>query len=87
MKSPITFDACAQKVNPPRTLTFSELTKSLDTLKVLLDQKLYYVESVDTVDTVYSENHVPSLKQYLSRRERTAGVYPVIATIPWVKRR
>ncbi|RAH39862.1 terpene synthase family protein [Aspergillus brunneoviolaceus CBS 621.78] len=54
------------------------------TLKVLLDQKLYYVESVDTVDTVYSENHVPSLKQYLSRRERTAGVYPVIATIPFI---
>ncbi|RAH66566.1 terpene synthase family protein [Aspergillus aculeatinus CBS 121060] len=52
--------------------------------EVLLDQKLYYVESVDTVDTVYSENHVPSLKQYLSRRERTAGVYPVIATIPFI---
>ncbi|PYI35303.1 terpenoid synthase [Aspergillus indologenus CBS 114.80] len=58
--------------------------RSKDTLEVLLRQKLYYVESVDTVDTVYSGNHVPSLKQYLSRRERTAGVYPVIATIPFI---
>ncbi|OJK00807.1 hypothetical protein ASPACDRAFT_1855353 [Aspergillus aculeatus ATCC 16872] len=61
-----------------------QANKSLDSLKVLLDQKLYYVESVDTVDTVYSGNHIPSLKQYLSRRERTAGVYPVIATIPFI---
>ncbi|RAH78356.1 terpenoid synthase [Aspergillus japonicus CBS 114.51] len=58
--------------------------RSKDTLKVLLRQILYYVESVDTLDTVYSRNHVPSPKQYLSRRERTAGVYPVIATIPFI---
>ncbi|PYH40050.1 uncharacterized protein BP01DRAFT_262721, partial [Aspergillus saccharolyticus JOP 1030-1] len=56
---------------------------SKDSLKVLPDQELYY-ESVDTVDTVYSGNHTPSLKQYLSRCQRTAGVYQVIATIPWV---
>jgi hypothetical protein len=34
------------------------------------------------VDTICAEDCVPTVAQYWRRRERTAGVYPVIATIP-----
>ncbi|KAL4741654.1 terpenoid synthase [Aspergillus similis] len=54
------------------------------TLMILLEQKLFYVSSVDTVDTLFRGDHVPSLTDYWRRRERTAGVYPVIATIPFI---
>ncbi|OGM44849.1 hypothetical protein ABOM_006119 [Aspergillus bombycis] len=57
---------------------------SRETLEVLLDKKLFYVSSVDTVDTIYAEDQAPSLIKYWRRRERTAGVYPVIATIPFI---
>ncbi|KAL4906192.1 hypothetical protein BDW74DRAFT_177213 [Aspergillus multicolor] len=57
---------------------------SQDTLSVLLEQKLFYVSSVDTVDMLFRGNRVPSLAEYWERREQTAGVYPVIATIPFI---
>lgn len=56
--------------------------QSLETLMILLEQKLFYVSSVDTVDILFRGNRVPSLAEYWIRREQTAGVYPVIATIP-----
>ncbi|RAH55297.1 terpenoid synthase [Aspergillus piperis CBS 112811] len=40
--------------------------------------------TVDCVDSIYSDDEIPSLQQYWCRRERTAGVYPVIATIPFI---
>ncbi|GAQ02980.1 hypothetical protein ALT_0301 [Aspergillus lentulus] len=52
--------------------------------EVLLESKLFYVSSVDTVDTICAEDCVPTVAQYWMRRERTAGVYPVIATIPFI---
>ncbi|KAL4811604.1 terpenoid synthase [Aspergillus spinulosporus] len=57
---------------------------SQETLMILLEQKLFYVSSVDTVDMLFRRNHIPSLAEYWSRREQTAGVYPVIATIPFI---
>ncbi|GLA57814.1 hypothetical protein AtubIFM55763_003020 [Aspergillus tubingensis] len=57
------------------------VTKSV-TRKVLLAAMIDYVSSVDYVDSIYSDNKIPSLQQYWSRRDRTAGVHPVIATIP-----
>ncbi|GFG17844.1 (+)-germacrene D synthase [Aspergillus udagawae] len=57
---------------------------SEETCEVLLENKLFYVSSVDTVDTICHGDCIPSLAQYWSRRERTAGVYPVIATIPFI---
>ncbi|GKZ61969.1 terpene cyclase [Aspergillus niger] len=43
-----------------------------------------YVSSVDEVDSIYSGGEVPSVQQYWCRRDRTAGVHPVIATIPFI---
>lgn len=59
------------------------VTKSV-TRKVLLAAMIDYVSSVDYVDSIYSDNKIPSLQQYWCRRDCTAGVHPVIATIPWV---
>ncbi|KAL4971598.1 terpenoid synthase [Aspergillus desertorum] len=57
---------------------------SKETLTILLEQTLFYASSVDTVDALFRKNHVPSLMEYWRRREQTAGVYPVIATIPFI---
>ncbi|KAF9885849.1 hypothetical protein FE257_012321 [Aspergillus nanangensis] len=57
---------------------------SRETLELLLKMKLFYISNVDTVDTVFHANRIPSLTQYWKRREHTAGVYPVIATIPFI---
>jgi hypothetical protein len=43
---------------------------------------LAYISSVDTVDAICFDEKVPSVEEYWERRELTAGVYPVIATIP-----
>ena len=44
-----------------------------------------YVASVDNVDSLYNNGRrIPTLQEYWERRECTAGVYPVIATIPYV---
>ncbi|PYH75275.1 terpenoid synthase [Aspergillus vadensis CBS 113365] len=50
----------------------------------LLAAMIDYAWSVDYVDSIYSEDTIPSLQQYWCRRERTAGVHPVIATIPFI---
>ncbi|KAL4862196.1 hypothetical protein BDV12DRAFT_207368 [Aspergillus spectabilis] len=57
---------------------------SREALEVLLEQKLFYLSSVDTVDVLFRGDQVPSLTEYWRRREQTAGVYPVIATIPFI---
>ncbi|KAL2864293.1 terpene synthase family protein [Aspergillus lucknowensis] len=57
---------------------------SRETLQVLMEKKLLYVSSVDTVDVSFQGKCIPSLTQYWRRRDRTAGVYPVIATIPFI---
>ncbi|KAE8381259.1 isoprenoid synthase domain-containing protein [Aspergillus bertholletiae] len=58
---------------------------SKETRAVLLKHMREYVASVDNVDSLYSnDNTIPSLEEYWERREHTAGVYPVIATIPFV---
>ncbi|KAF9893955.1 hypothetical protein FE257_008926 [Aspergillus nanangensis] len=57
---------------------------SREILELLLEKKLFYISSVDTTDTLFYANQVPSLMQYWKRRECTAGVYSVIATIPFI---
>ncbi|EHA19747.1 hypothetical protein ASPNIDRAFT_39174 [Aspergillus niger ATCC 1015] len=57
---------------------------NLVTRKVLLAAMIDYVSSVDGVDSIYSEGEIPSVQQYWRRRDRTAGVHPVIATIPFI---
>ncbi|KAL3252182.1 hypothetical protein ABHI18_010227 [Aspergillus niger] len=54
------------------------------TRQVLLAAMIDYVSSVDDVDSIYSDGETPSLQQYWRRRDRTAGVHVVIATIPFV---
>ncbi|CAK96928.1 terpenoid synthase [Aspergillus niger] len=51
---------------------------------VLLAAMIDYLSSVDGVDSIYSEGEIPSVQQYWRRRDRTAGVHPVIATIPFI---
>ncbi|KAL2808542.1 terpenoid synthase [Aspergillus granulosus] len=57
---------------------------SKETLELLLEKKLLYVSSVDAVDISFQGNQIPSLAQYWRRRDRTAGVHPVTATIPFI---
>ncbi|EFR02125.1 hypothetical protein MGYG_05127 [Nannizzia gypsea CBS 118893] len=52
--------------------------------EVFLDKMLGYVASVDTVDSIFHKGMVPSLAEYWQRRDLTAGVYPVLATLPFI---
>lgn len=52
--------------------------------EVFLDKMLRYVASVDTIDSIFHKGKVPSLAEYWQRRDLTAGVYPVLATLPYV---
>ncbi|KAE8404309.1 isoprenoid synthase domain-containing protein [Aspergillus pseudonomiae] len=55
-----------------------------ETRAILLDRMVEYVASVDNVDSLYNNGtRIPTLQEYWERRECTAGVYPVIATIPF----
>ncbi|EFE40857.1 hypothetical protein TRV_04416 [Trichophyton verrucosum HKI 0517] len=54
-----------------------------DVREVFLDKMLRYVASVDTIDSIFQEGKVPSLAEYWQRRNLTAGVYPVLATLPF----
>ncbi|EZF34979.1 hypothetical protein H109_04761 [Trichophyton interdigitale MR816] len=51
--------------------------------EVFLDKMLRYVASVDTIDSIFHKGKVPSLAEYWQRRDLTAGVYPVLATLPF----
>lgn len=53
-----------------------------DVCEVFLDKMVGYVTSVNTVDSIFHGEEVPSLAEYWHRRDLTAGVYPVIATLP-----
>ncbi|GAB1208257.1 hypothetical protein APSETT445_006998 [Aspergillus pseudonomiae] len=56
----------------------------METRAILLDRMVQYVASVDNVDSLYNNGtSIPTLQEYWERRECTAGVYPVIATIPF----
>ncbi|KAL2833007.1 isoprenoid synthase domain-containing protein [Aspergillus cavernicola] len=57
---------------------------SKETREILCDEMLRYVGSLDNVDSIFSDHGVPSLDQYWDRREATAGVYCVIATLPFI---
>ncbi|GIK05781.1 terpene cyclase [Aspergillus viridinutans] len=48
---------------------------SKGTCEVLLENKLFFLSSADTVDTICDGDCVPSLAQYWARRERTAAVF------------
>ncbi|KKK13111.1 hypothetical protein ARAM_006753 [Aspergillus rambellii] len=51
--------------------------------QLLLDRMLEYVGSVDTIDSLFSDGKIPNLETYWKRREHTAAVHCVIATIPF----
>lgn len=53
----------------------------VDVCAILLQTMLPFVESVDTVDSIYAQDSVPTVAQYWQRRDLTAAVYPVIATL------
>ncbi|KAE8151972.1 terpenoid synthase [Aspergillus avenaceus] len=53
-----------------------------ETREELLNKHLFYASSMGVVDSVFAGG-VPSLTKFWRRRERTAGVYSVIATIPF----
>lgn len=55
-----------------------------ETCQILLEQMLGYVSSVSNVDSLFSSSAMPSVESYWQRRERTAAVYCVICTFPWV---
>jgi hypothetical protein len=42
-----------------------------------------YVGSLNNVDSIFRDNDLPSVEEYWNRREATAGVYCVVATIPY----
>ncbi|KAL4877351.1 isoprenoid synthase domain-containing protein [Aspergillus karnatakaensis] len=52
-----------------------------DVCEILLATMLPFVDSVDTVDSIYAQDTVPTIAQYWHRRDLTAAVYPVIATL------
>jgi hypothetical protein len=51
---------------------------------VLHDEMLRYVGSLNNVDSIFRDNELPSVEEYWDRREATAAVYCVIATVPYV---
>lgn len=53
--------------------------------EIILQTLLPFVGSVDTVDSILKNDTVPTVAQYWERRDLTAAVYPVIATLLWVK--
>lgn len=55
-----------------------------ETCQILLEKMLGYVSSVSKVDSLFSSSAMPSVESYWQRRERTAAVYCVICTFPWV---
>lgn len=52
--------------------------------EVLLQKMLPYIASVDTIDSIFLEEKIPSLAEYWQRRDLTAAVYPVIGTLAYV---
>lgn len=67
----------------PTSIPDSDLTDDdrIDAREIILQTMLPFVESVDTVDSIYVHDSVPTVAQYWQRRDLTAAVYPVIATL------
>ncbi|KAJ5355415.1 uncharacterized protein N7496_012627 [Penicillium cataractarum] len=57
---------------------------SEETREVLCDEMLRYVGSLNNIDSIFRENEMPSVEEYWSRREATAAVYCVVATVPFI---
>ncbi|KAJ5671880.1 hypothetical protein N7507_001007 [Penicillium longicatenatum] len=57
---------------------------SKETREILCDEMLRYVGSLNNVDSIFENSHIPSIQHYWDRREATAAVYCVIATIPFI---
>ena len=56
----------------------------LESRQVLCDEMLRYVGSLDNVNSIFENYETPSVEQYWERREATAAVHCVSATIPYV---
>ncbi|EPS26139.1 hypothetical protein POX_c04523 [Penicillium oxalicum] len=54
---------------------------SPEVCEIILQTLLPFVGSVDTVDSILKNDTVPTVAQYWERRDLTAAVYPVIATL------
>ncbi|KAJ5116960.1 hypothetical protein N7456_001308 [Penicillium angulare] len=57
---------------------------SMETRRVLCDEMLRYVGSLDNVNSIFEDYETPTTEQYWERREATAAVHCVSATIPFV---
>ncbi|RAL17313.1 terpene synthase family protein, partial [Aspergillus homomorphus CBS 101889] len=67
--------------NNCQTLAEVRTFACLEVREILLETMLPFVESVDTVDSIYLHDNVPTVAEYWQRRDLTAAVYPVIATL------
>ncbi|CEL05162.1 hypothetical protein ASPCAL06281 [Aspergillus calidoustus] len=57
---------------------------SHDTRVILSKTMLEYMEAVGDANELFADGKLPSLEAYWARRDYAAGIYPGIATIPFV---
>jgi hypothetical protein len=65
-------------------VTSSLILEPLDTRVILSTTMLEYMEAVGDANELFADGELPSLKAYWARRDYAAGIYPGIATIPYV---
>jgi hypothetical protein len=61
----------------------STADKHKGTRRVLCNEMLRYVDSLNNVDSIFTVNDIPSIEEYWERREATAAVHCVTATLPY----
>jgi hypothetical protein len=52
---------------------------------ILSKAMLEYMEAVGDANELFADGKLPSLEAYWARRDYAAGIYPGIATIPYVQ--
>ncbi|KAL4962485.1 terpene synthase family protein [Aspergillus stella-maris] len=57
---------------------------SEETRELLCTEMVDYMSSVGAVNALFEHGQTPTVEEYWKRRDRDAGVYPGIATIPFV---
>jgi hypothetical protein len=58
--------------------------RPLGTCEVLSKAMLDYISAVDDANALFQDGSIPTVEAYWRRRDYAAGVYPTIATIPYV---
>ncbi|KAL5340249.1 terpenoid synthase [Aspergillus crustosus] len=57
---------------------------SQETREILSEAMLDYIQAVGDANALFDDGKTPSLEAYWERRDHAAGIYPGIATIPFV---